>query len=55
MENTVWYYFFVLWWGVFLAVIVAGVGSLGLSQRVTRQRSPTDCGASLCVILNPRE
>jgi hypothetical protein len=29
MENTVWYYSFVAWWGVSLAVKVAGVGSLG--------------------------
>jgi len=34
MENTVWYSF-VLLWGVFLAVIVAGVGSLGLSRSVS--------------------
>jgi len=34
MESSVWYYSFVLWWGVFLAVNVAGVGSLGLSRRV---------------------
>jgi hypothetical protein len=35
MENTVRYYSFVLWWGVFLAVKVTGEGSLGLSQRVS--------------------
>jgi hypothetical protein len=35
MENKVWYYPFVLWWGVFLAVKVAGVGLLGLSERVS--------------------
>jgi hypothetical protein len=35
MESVVWYYSFVLWWGVFLAVKVAGLGSLGLSCRVS--------------------
>jgi len=35
MENMVWYYSFVFWWGVFLAVKVAGVGLLGLSWRVS--------------------
>jgi hypothetical protein len=34
MENTVWYNFFVLWWGVFLAVIVAGIGSPEESYRL---------------------
>jgi hypothetical protein len=35
MEIAVWYYSFVLWWGVFLAVKVAGLGLLGLSRRVS--------------------
>jgi hypothetical protein len=35
MENAVWYYSFVLGWGVFLAVKVAAFGSLGLSRRVS--------------------
>jgi hypothetical protein len=35
IENTVWYYSFVFVWGVFLAVKVAAVGSLGLSLRVS--------------------